>query len=377
MDTNKTLHIISFQNPYPPVFGGVIDVYYKLKALHKCGVKVHFHCFIDNEQTDISELLRLAEVVHVYPRRFKLLKLFSPFPFSVASRYNKRLYENLQAVDAPLFFEGLQSTFVLHKHAFPTRKKILRLHNVESNYYNGLAQSETHFFKRLLFQWEARKYASYQTILAKFHKVYTLSHFEQDYVQSRHQNAEYLPVFHGNTRMPRRAEFGDFALYHGDLRMADNRKAVLFLVELFKTIPSYNLVIAAGKGEKFVRKLIKGQPNITFAHLKTQNQLATLLSSAQMNVMLSFQQSGTKLKTINALHKSRHCIVNSNMVDDPEILALCTVANTQDEFRAAIEELRYVEFTDDIQDEREVVFDRILSDDTNAQKIANFISIDS
>jgi hypothetical protein len=126
-----------------------------------------------------------------------------------------------------------------------------------------------------------------------------------------------------------------------------------------------------------VRKLIKNQPNITFAHLKTQNQLAVLLSSAQMNVMLSFQQSGTKLKTINALHKSRHCIVNSNMVDDPEILALCTVANTQDEFRAAIEELRFVEFTDDIQDEREVVFDRVLSDDSNAQKIANYISIDS
>jgi hypothetical protein len=126
-----------------------------------------------------------------------------------------------------------------------------------------------------------------------------------------------------------------------------------------------------------VRKLIKNQPNITFAHLKTQNQLAVLLSSAQMNVMLSFQQSGTKLKTINALHKSRHCIVNSNMVDDPEILALCTVANTQDEFRAAIEELRFVEFTDDIQDEREVVFDRVLSDDSNAHKIANYISVDS
>jgi len=53
------------------------------------------------------------------------------------------------------------------------------------------------------------------------------------------------------------------------------------------------------------------------------------------------------------------------------------VANTQDEFRAAIEELRYVEFTDDIQDEREVVFDRILSDDTNAKIIANYISADS
>lgn len=376
MKANQTVHIISFQNPYPPVYGGVIDVFYKLRALHACGVNVHFHCFIDHENTDISEILRLAEVVHVYPRRFKFFKLFSTLPFSVASRYHRRLYKNLQAVEGPIFCEGLQSTLVLHKHAFPNRKKILRLHNIESNYYKGLAQSETHFFSRLLFQWEARKYNKYESILATFHKVYTLSYFEQDYVQSRYGNAEYLPVFHGNQRMPRRAEFGDFALYHGDLRLSDNRKAVVFLVELFKTIPSYNLVIAAGRGEQFVRKLIKGQPNITFAPLKTQNQLATLLSTAQMNVMLSFQQSGTKLKTINALHKSRHCIVNSNMVDDPELLALCTVANTQEEFRTAIEALRYLEFTDEIQDERELVFDRILHDETNAQTIANSLSVD-
>jgi hypothetical protein len=127
----------------------------------------------------------------------------------------------------------LKQTFF--KKISPNRKKILRLHNIESNYYKGLAQSETHFFSRLLFQWEARKYNKYQAILATFHKVYTLSYFEQDYVQSRYGNAEYLPVFHGNQRMPRRAEFGDFALYHGDLRMSDNRKAVVFLVFISST----------------------------------------------------------------------------------------------------------------------------------------------
>ena len=39
------LQIISFNIPYPPNYGGVIDVYYKLKALHSAGVKVHLHCF--------------------------------------------------------------------------------------------------------------------------------------------------------------------------------------------------------------------------------------------------------------------------------------------------------------------------------------------
>ncbi len=30
---DKYLHIISFDIPYPPNYGGVIDVFYKLKAL--------------------------------------------------------------------------------------------------------------------------------------------------------------------------------------------------------------------------------------------------------------------------------------------------------------------------------------------------------
>ena len=39
------LHIISFTIPYPPNYGGAIDVFYKIKALHSAGVKVHLHCF--------------------------------------------------------------------------------------------------------------------------------------------------------------------------------------------------------------------------------------------------------------------------------------------------------------------------------------------
>jgi hypothetical protein len=42
----KPLHIVSFDNPYPPVYGGIIDVYYKLKALHALGFEIYLHCFV-------------------------------------------------------------------------------------------------------------------------------------------------------------------------------------------------------------------------------------------------------------------------------------------------------------------------------------------
>lgn len=34
------LHVVSFQVPFPPDYGGLIDVYYKLKALKEAGCSV-------------------------------------------------------------------------------------------------------------------------------------------------------------------------------------------------------------------------------------------------------------------------------------------------------------------------------------------------
>lgn len=40
---DKHLNIVAFDNPYPPTYGGVIDVYYKLKSLAETGLKIHLH----------------------------------------------------------------------------------------------------------------------------------------------------------------------------------------------------------------------------------------------------------------------------------------------------------------------------------------------
>ena len=42
----RQLHIVAFDIPYPPNYGGVIDVWYKLKALHAKGIKIILHCFL-------------------------------------------------------------------------------------------------------------------------------------------------------------------------------------------------------------------------------------------------------------------------------------------------------------------------------------------
>ena len=42
---DKYLNVIALNIPYPANYGGVIDIYYKLVALHQNGVRIVLHCF--------------------------------------------------------------------------------------------------------------------------------------------------------------------------------------------------------------------------------------------------------------------------------------------------------------------------------------------
>ncbi|MGB4283887.1 MAG: hypothetical protein WBJ48_04150, partial [Bacteroidales bacterium] len=53
--SNKTLHLISFDMPYPPNYGGIIDVFYKIRALHRVGVNIILHVF-DHGKASSDEL---------------------------------------------------------------------------------------------------------------------------------------------------------------------------------------------------------------------------------------------------------------------------------------------------------------------------------
>ena len=41
----KHLHVVSFDVPFPANYGGIIDVFYRIKTLSESGVKIHLHCF--------------------------------------------------------------------------------------------------------------------------------------------------------------------------------------------------------------------------------------------------------------------------------------------------------------------------------------------
>mgnify|MGYP001008265998 FL=1 len=58
----RRLHIVSFDVPYPADYGGVIDVYYKIKALADRGVSIILHCY-QYGRPEQQELEKLCEKV--------------------------------------------------------------------------------------------------------------------------------------------------------------------------------------------------------------------------------------------------------------------------------------------------------------------------
>lgn len=166
LTVKKKLHIVSFDVPYPPNYGGVIDVFYKIKKLHEIGITIYLHCY-EYGRGKQDELNKYCEKITYYKRNTATRSLFSKIPFIVKTRNSLTLTQNLLADNHPILFEGLHTTFPLINHNFTNRKILVRTHNIEHLYYKGLKKSETSNRKKLFFEIESKKLKNYEPILNK------------------------------------------------------------------------------------------------------------------------------------------------------------------------------------------------------------------
>lgn len=368
---SKILHIVSFDNPYPPNYGGRIDVFYKIKALKALGCSITLHCFLKNGETLHDELLKHVEKVHTYPFQHRWYNFLSLTPYSVLCRKNDSLLKNLKNSKAPVLFEGLKSTYGFESLTNPC---FLRLHNKEDDYYYGLFKSESNFFKKIIYWTEALKYRSYQNKINKVKGVFSLSKAETRWTSTLNKNTAYVPVFHGNEKVEIPLSRGAYAMYHGDLTSPDNFKTALFLIDVFNELPNFQLLIAGNLTEAdFKKKMHQGQAQVKYLQIQSFKDLQEMLQTAQIHISWSFQQSGTKLKALNALMNSRFNIINSNVIDDERLYNICSVCNSKDELKTAIKALYTQDFTFENLQERIEVMETLYSDKNNARLLLELL----
>ena len=350
----KYLHVISFDIPYPPNYGGVIDVYYKLKALKEAGIKIHLHCF-EYSRNKSAKLNDYCESVTYYKRNIYKTNLFGKTPYIVASRSTEDLINNLLKDDFPILFEGLHSCYFLSDKRLKKRKKIVRMHNIEHNYYNSLANVEKKLFKRYYFLNEAAKLKRYENILNHANGIAAISKNDAIYLAGKYKNVSVISAFHPHESVQIKEGLGSYALYHGTLSVGENNQAAIYLVnEVFNDL-SIPLIIAGNNASLELRQTIIKNRNVKLRNKINNRKIDELIENAQINILPTFQATGIKLKLLAALYKGRHCIVNTPMIENTGLESLCLVKDTTDDLKSEIKRVFTIPFSKEAVIEREKI----------------------
>jgi hypothetical protein len=366
------LHIISFDVPYPANYGGVIDIYYKIKALHAQGIKIHLHCF-EYGRAEALTLESICEKVYYYKRKMNKQQLLHSLPFVVVSRSSEKIIENLLRDKYPILFEGLHSCFHLDDERLTNRTKIVRTHNIEHDYYKNLAKVERSIFRKMYFGMEARKLKRFEKILHKANYIATISSADAKTLAAHYKNVVHISAFHPNEHVKIREGKGDFCLYHGNLEVGENNEASLYLVnEIFSKI-NIPLVIAGRKPSAELKMAIDKNSNVKLKANINTPEIDDLISNAQLNVLPTFQATGIKLKLLAALFNGRHCVVNSPMVANTGLEGLCSIQNSPDGMAAEIKRLFDLPFDMNEKEKRAAVLTESFSNETNVKKLIELL----
>ena len=341
------LHIVSFDVPSPPDYGGAIDVFYKVRALHGQGCKIYLHCY-EYGRGEATELAQYCEEVWYYKRNTGLSGLSFSEPYIVASRSSVMLLKRLQEIDAPILFEGAHTTHFLSHPSLRSRFKAIRVHNIEYQYYALLAQKATSIFEKTYFKRESGLLKNYEQKLHAAQAFYALSSEDHKYFKAIYPDAQhaFIPPFHQYNEVTAKEGTGSYCLYHGNLSHPENIEAALFL--LTKVFPKVNMpIVIAGKNPVDTIRLACSQlSDCKLIAGPGKEEMDGLIANAHIHVLPTFQQSGMKLKILSALYGGRHVIVNEPMLYGTNMPnTICNVAKDEGEFISAINSLKDIPFT--------------------------------
>jgi hypothetical protein len=366
----RHLHIITHDVPWPADFGGVMDQFYKIKTLYQAGVKIHLHCFV-NKRPPQDELKKYCEVVYYYKREANLLHFSFSLPFIVNSRKSDELLRNLKKDNYPILIEAVHCSYYLFSGKLTNRIVMLRLHNAEFEYYHHLTLNEKNPLKKWYYRHESRLLKKYEQKLANKVKIASLSN--QDVQLYREQfnatDINHLPVFLPYTIASGKAGKGCYCLYHGNLSINENEEAAIWLLKNVFNELKIPFVIAGKDPSEKLTFLAHEHPHTCLVANPSDKELQDMIVKAQINILPSFNNTGVKLKLLNALFNGRHCLVNKAGVNGSGLDRICQIAEDAYDFKTAISYLYNIPYDVEDNDRRQDLLQELYNNQKNLDKI--------
>ena len=364
------LQVVAFDVPFPPNYGGAVDVFYRLKALHHLGAAVHLHAFRYRDRQSAPELREYCAEVFYYERVFHPRLFFNRLPFIVVSRMADNLLERLGRGRHPVLFEGIHTCGFLGHPALRDHRKLVRMHNAEATYYRNLSRLQGNPLRRWYMLREARKIEAFEPrVMEHAQVILPISTRDEQYFRTRGANASLVPAFHGQREVSSLEGRGEYVLFQGNLSVKDNEKAALFLMRKVMTGPGPPLVIAGLRPSNRLRSACARAPHVMLAENPTREEMDDLIRQAQVNLLYTFQPDGIKIKLLHALFKGRHVVCNPLMARGSGLESLCTLAEDPITLRNKVHERMRIPFDKHQKKLRKHLLHGNYQDDHNAGKV--------
>jgi hypothetical protein len=138
------------------------------------------------------------------------------------------------------------------------------------------------------------------------------------------------------------------------------------------SIPCY---VAGSRPSQTLQETIKRYPNIKLVANVSAEEILKLIQDAHINVMVTFQSTGIKLKLLNSLYRGRFVVANKEMVDETGLDTLVHLGQTPAELVQQIQRVMNMEFTEDLLDYRKQVLGSTFNNQLNARKLLNMLGL--
>jgi hypothetical protein len=367
------LHIVSFDIPFPADYGGIVDVYYKMKALHKMGVAVHLHCF-EYGRDHAPALKSVCKEVHYYQRNEGHRGFSLQYPYIVSSRTDEHLWQRLNADKHPVLLEGVHSTYGLVSGHLQKKNVAIRLHNVEYDYYKQIGNWEKSLFRKAYMSNESRLLKRYEEKL-KEHTILALSEADAKHYRKQFgaRNTHHVPAFIPNESVNSKEGTGTFILYHGNLSVAENEKAATWLLERVFHELDIPFVIAGKNPSERLKHLAHAKPHTCIVENPSEAEMNDLIQKAQLHILPSFTSSGIKLKLLNAVFNGRHVMVNNEMITGTGLEKGCQIVNNPTEYKYHAFRLFHKKFTNDDIAVRKELLNTHFNNEAHAKQIMQIL----
>lgn len=338
------------------------------------GVDIILHCF-EYGRGEQPELLQYCKEVHYYSRLEGHKGFCFHLPYIVASRSSSTLLDRLAADSSPILLEGIHSSFLLNDSRFEYRTICLRSFNEESVYYRKLAAHERSLVKKLYFLNESRLLRRLESAVARKVPILTLSSEDARLYKEKHgaKIVDYIPVLLPFQQVKSIEGTGSFCLYHGNLSVAENEKAAVWLLEEVFGKLKIPFVIAGKKPSARLERLAHVHSHTCLVAEPGERELQDLISKAQINILPSFNATGVKLKLLNALFNGRHCIVNEAAVKGSPLAPLCHSVENATSVQRLVQQLYYLPFGEEETRLRKKILETTYNNDHNAERIMSYL----